>query len=198
MIFFVVVVKTFWDEDPNQRRGAYNPTQLHTSWYLEAPVGYLKAWIQLKVIEIELQNTIVKFLQGLSWNYISMKSFLEYSNVSFILYATRDYGSRWKKTSHDELSNESSKRTQGYSLDSSMNESTTLDNDSSQKRFCLWEWMRYSGAEPCLVFCLLACFLPTLPRRRQHVRSRNPGYDSILLIKLQACLVFVLVNIDSI
>jgi hypothetical protein len=36
------------------KEGAYNPTQLHTSWYL-------KAWIQLKVIENELQNTIVKF-----------------------------------------------------------------------------------------------------------------------------------------
>ena len=41
------------------KAGAYNPTQLHTSWYL-------KAWIQLKVMEIKLQNIIVKFLQGLS------------------------------------------------------------------------------------------------------------------------------------
>jgi hypothetical protein len=41
------------------KEGAYNPTQLHTSWYL-------KAWIQLKVIENELQNIIVKFLQGLT------------------------------------------------------------------------------------------------------------------------------------
>jgi hypothetical protein len=77
------------------------------------------------------------------WNYINMKSFLEYSYVSFILYATRDYGVQKalsvpisesivlfpageKKTSRW-AANESSMRSQGYSLDQ-----VWMNNDLTQ------------------------------------------------------------------
>jgi hypothetical protein len=45
-----------------------------------------------------------------------MKSFLEYSYVSF--FTQHEITAADEKTSHDELPNESSMRTQGYSLDS--------------------------------------------------------------------------------
>ena len=82
------LLSKLWDEDPNQSRGV----QSYTTAYHLVPISMVPAK--------GYGNRVAKHNRQIStrivWNYISMKSFLEYSYVSFILYATRDYGSRWK------------------------------------------------------------------------------------------------------